>query len=287
MHKFDIYHFHDVFIIPHILLSILLRLFKKPYIVSTHGILDPVRLEKNKVAKVILLPLVRFMLSGAKYLVATSKKEEEDLRSLGFQQVKTIYNGIATEKSKNNKKFESLKNKSKLTLLFVGKLHPQKGLLSFLKAMKQVNRNDIRLLIAGIDDGDELRLKEFVSNHSMHEVSFLGYVNEQDKQSLYEISDCFIHPSDSEGFSISILEALNNSLPVLITDACNFDEVQSYNAGTVMPKNNVETIAKSLKEITKKQLLQQKKNTNKLITDKFTIAIMACKLEKLYAKSLT
>ena len=165
-------------------------------------------------------------------------------------------------------------------------MHPQKGLYPFLQALKKAKNNEFQLLIAGIDDGDESKLKEFVQQNTMQHVSFLGFVNEADKQSLYEISDYFIHPSDSEGFSISILEALQSGLPVLITKACNFDDVKKYNAGTVLPDNKVKTISDALKNVTKKQLSSQRKNTKKLITDNFTIAIMAENLEELYAQAI-
>lgn len=286
LHKYDIYHFHDVFILPHIVLGIVLRTVGKPYVVSPHGILDPVRLEKKSFIKSLLLPFVFFMLNGAKRIVATSKKEADDLRSLGFTNVITIYNGISQTETPSNKKFKAHANSKLITLLFVGKLHPQKGLFPFLQALKQVAPEKFQLLIAGIDDGDENKLKQFVKQNEMKNVSFLGFVTEADKQSLYEISDCFIHPSDSEGFSISILEALTNLLPVFITKACNFSDVEKYNAGVVLNNNNVEILFKALQNMTKKQLAVQKKNTKRLITEKFTIAIMAKKLETLYEESI-
>ena len=284
--KYDIYHFHDVFVLPHILLGLLLRLLKKPYVVSPHGILDPVRLQKKSLVKSLLLPLVFFMFSGAKNIVATSQKEADDLQTLGFKNVVTIYNGIEKSSVINNNRFKDLANNKRITLIFIGKLHPQKGLYPFLQALKKAKNNEFQLLIAGIDDGDESKLKEFVQQNTMQHVSFLGFVNEADKQSLYEISDYFIHPSDSEGFSISILEALQSGLPVLITKACNFDDVKKYNAGTVLPDNKVKTISDALKNVTKKQLSSQRKNTKKLITDNFTIAIMAENLEELYAQAI-
>ena len=284
--SFDIYHFHDVFVLPHIVLGIILKILHKRYIISPHGILDPVRLQKKSLVKSLLLPLVFFMFSGAEKLVATSQKEADDLQSLGFKNVVTVYNGIGTSSVKTNNRFKKMANKEKVTLLFIGKLHPQKGLYPFLQALYKAKASTFQLLIAGIDDGDESRLTEFVQQNTMKNVTFLGYVNEADKQSLYEISDCFIHPSDSEGFSISILEALQSGIPVLITEACNFDDVKKYNAGTVLPDNKVKTISDALKKVTHKQLSLQKKNTKKLITDNFTIAIMAENLEELYAQAI-
>lgn len=284
--KHDIFHFHDVFVIPQIISSFILKLKNKPYFFSPHGILDPVRLKKKSFLKALILPFVYIMAKNASKVIATSKKEENDLKELGFHNIITIYNGIAQTKAKNNKKFNYLKNKNLITMLYVGKLHSQKGLFEFITAMKKSNRNDFQLIIAGKDDGDKKRIQKLINKLDLNEkVFFVGYVTEEDKQSLYEISDIFIHNSYSEGFSISILEALNNGLPVLITKGCNFPDVSDFKAGITIDTPNSNKLVTILKEIDLNTLKKFAINSEILIKEKYTIAKMARRISILYEKT--
>lgn len=279
--QYSLFHFHDVFIIPQIISSYILRLFKKPYIVSPHGVLDPVRLQKKNVVKKLLKPFVDDMLHHAKALVATSEKEANILKKHGYKNVVTIYNGVAMTETKNNHEFKRFQNNELLTILYIGKLHPQKGLFELLQALTLTNQQ-FQLLVAGPDDGDKDRLANFVATNKLSNVHFLGFVNESDKESLYEVADLFIHPSHSEGFSISILEALSHELPVLITEACNFPDVEKYNAGIIIRKPKPDILSKALTNITQEQLHNKQPNTRKLIEKKYSIPVMAEKLLDLY-----
>ena len=129
--------------------------------------------------------------------------------------------------------------------------------------------------------------KKIVDVEHIGNIHFLGYVNENEKAELYALSDVFIHPSKSEGFSISILEALAYGLPVLITEACNFPQVAEYHAGIVITdKYVVIRIKDALQKLWhKKNLLKvMGKNARKLVEEKFSITGMAKKINDIYAK---
>jgi glycosyltransferase involved in cell wall biosynthesis len=285
INKYNLYHFHDVFIFPHIVSSYILRLFNKNYIISPHGILDQVRLEKKSFLKRIAMIFVRPMINNAVSIVATSKKEMLDLNQLGYNNTKVIFNGIENNKIYKCKKFIKFKSNKQINLLFIGKLHHQKGLFELVLALYESNRKDISLLIAGQDDGDEKRLKNIVNKLNLKDqVKFLGFVNEYEKQSLYEVSDLFVHPSYSEGFSISILEALNAGIPVFITKQCNFPDVKKFNAGIIIEGPKVNNIKKEFSLLNKNSIKIYQLNAKKLIKEKYSIKIMSKEIIKLYDK---
>lgn len=233
--EFDIIHIHDVFSLPQVFLSLFARIYRKPYIISTHGVDIAGTEQKALVKSVVYRMFVRKMLMSAETITATSKEEAKLLRNLGLKKIKVIYNGVSQKKVRPSHKFGVLKKKSVFTLLYIGRINKLKGLRELVEVMKVIDF-PIQLLIAGPDDGEKENLVRIIKKYNLKDkIHFLGLVNESEKAELYKMSNVFVHPSKLEGFSISILEAMSNSLPVLITEACNFPDVNKYNAGVILP----------------------------------------------------
>ena len=211
--SFDIIHIHDLFIFPQILITYIARIFKKPYFISPHAVLDPVRLKRRHFLKKMIFVLMgKGVLSHAEKIIATSDNEAAVLRNLGFDNVAVVYNGISTLKCNPSRKFSKFR-KETLTLLYIGKIHPLKGLAELLKALSGAKFN-YQLLIAGPDDGGKKKLESEIENLGIKNIYFLGFVDENEKAELFSFTDIFVHPSLSEGFSMSILGALKYSKPV-------------------------------------------------------------------------
>ena len=54
---------------------------------------------------------------------------------------------------------------------------------------------------------------------------WIGFVDEEDKPSLYRLADVFVFPSICEGFGLMALEALASGTPVVTSNAIVFEEV--------------------------------------------------------------
>ncbi len=103
-------------------------------------------------------------------------------------------------------------------LLFVGRLVPEKGCHYLIDAFRKV-KGDMKLVIAGGSSHSD----EYVD--SLHEaargddrIQFLGYVYGEALDELYSHSYVYVHPSDLEGLSIALLEALSFGACVLASD---------------------------------------------------------------------
>lgn len=283
--KYDLVHIHDVFILPQIVLAYLALIGQKPIIISPHGVLNPIRQQRRSLIKRLFFVLVKPILRRAT-LVATSPQEAQELKSLGFKGVKVVANAVPQFKVKPSCEFGDLVKKDKTTLLYIGKLHPQKGLLELLEAYQKMAA-DYQLFIAGQDDGIEKKLKAHIEQRQLENAHFLGYVNDSQKAELFSLADLFVYPSYAEGFSIAILEAMQVGLPVLITTGCNFPAVKAEKAGWVVKtkdlRQNLATVLHSIKE---PALVQRGLNAKKLVGQKYSIERMAQEMEQIYAQSV-
>lgn len=102
--------------------------------------------------------------------------------------------------------------------IFVGKLIKIKGVLELIKAFDSANLKDSHLLIVGTGNMED-ELKEYVSSNNLTKnIHFIGYKNQLELPMYYAISDVFILPSLFEPWGLVVNEAMNFSLPLILSD---------------------------------------------------------------------
>jgi poly(glycerol-phosphate) alpha-glucosyltransferase len=218
----DIIHLHSLWQYPSILFNRLNKDRKFIKVISPHGMLDTWALNNKKFQKVISLFLYeKRNLNTADCIHALCEQEFKDIRKLAPNvPVAIIPNGVylpTAEKSIAH-------TKSDKHILFLGRIHPKKGLENMIKAWANIKEHNWKLVIAGIDEnGYEDYLKKIVFQLNLDNVLFSGSVFGKDKEELLLSSDAFILPSFSEGLPMSILEAWSYKLPVLMTPQCNLE----------------------------------------------------------------
>jgi glycosyltransferase involved in cell wall biosynthesis len=119
-------------------------------------------------------------------------------------------------------------------LLFLGRIHPKKGIDLLLAAWGKSRhlRKDWELVIAGPDEGGHLaQLQQLARGEQGERVIFTGPVTGGKKNALLHSADMFVLPSRSEGFPVALLEAMACELPVVATRECNCPEVGSAQSG--------------------------------------------------------
>jgi poly(glycerol-phosphate) alpha-glucosyltransferase len=122
-------------------------------------------------------------------------------------------------------------------LLFLGRLHPKKGLPSLLEAWKRVcfsADEEWFLVVAGWDqDGHRAELERMVDSLGITaSVRFVGPQFGEQKKATLRRADGFVLPSHSEGLPMAVLEAWAYGLPVLMTPQCNLAE--GFDAGAAL-----------------------------------------------------
>jgi poly(glycerol-phosphate) alpha-glucosyltransferase len=219
------------------------RKSRRPYLVSPHGMLDPWALANSTWKKRLgLLAYERSHLSNAACIRVLCQSEADSVQALDLGvPVCIIPNGVDLGAPASRRPLLAGGTKAlpgfKL-LLYLGRLHPKKGLLNLLRAWTRVPRPDEwRLAIAGWDQGGhEAELKRIASQlgiggvhascdpKSGETVFFLGPQFGAAKRDWLDRCDAFILPSVSEGLPMAVLEAWARAKPVLITPQCNLPE---------------------------------------------------------------
>lgn len=135
--------------------------------------------------------------------------------------IKIITNGIELFFTKPI--YRQAKNKN--IIISVGRLHKSKNYHLALRAIKKITDMDFEYWIVGSGDlYDELN-QYSQSLNLKNKVKFMGYV--ADVSDLLKKADIFLIPSKWEGFGLAAIEAMNASLPCLISNVSGLREVVS------------------------------------------------------------
>jgi glycosyltransferase involved in cell wall biosynthesis len=109
-----------------------------------------------------------------------------------------------------------------LMMIYTGRLAASKGVMMLIDVWRELAGDypAAHLLIVGTGRGSfddcEAALHEYIARHAMStRVTLAGAVS--NVQEYLQASDMFVFPSDYEGFSLSILEAMTAALPLVST----------------------------------------------------------------------
>lgn len=229
----------------------------KKLIYHPHGMFEPWILGRSRWKKRIAGWLFEDAnMKGAALWRALTEKEAGQIRGLGFKAPMVVCAnglelGVFEEVPVLREKAE--KQKAKRRLLFLGRLHPKKGLDWLVRAWVEVPvalRKDWEVVVAGPDElGHRGQIEKLVDECGVKEdFVFTGTVVGMEKVELLASADAFVLPSRSEGFSVAILEGLACGLPTLVTEGCNFPEVASKGGGWCV-ETSAEGVKKGLREL--------------------------------------
>jgi len=130
--------------------------------------------------------------------------------------------------------------------LFLGRIHPKKGVDLLISAFSQIARHNQHrhLVLAGpVSSSYHSYLDCLIRSLSIEtQVTWTGHLDGDMKWAAYSSSSLFCLPSHQENFGVSVAEALSASLPVAISCAVNIaDRVQATGSGFVRPDTTVGT----------------------------------------------
>jgi len=235
--KADVLHVLGYWNLLSVATAFLASLLGKPYAFSAAG--EFVGLDRPRpIARLFHVLFGRRMIRDASLLIAVTPLEKRQILErfrLPEDRVIVVPNGVEEHDEIVS---AQLSQPGVPYVLFVGRLAEVKGPDLLVQAFADVASEypDIRLVVAGPDFGMLSKLEALVTERQLRDrVVFAGHLSEQDRTDAYRRALLLAVPSRAEAMSLVALEAGIAGAPVLLTDQCGFDEVESVGGGLVVP----------------------------------------------------
>ena len=233
--KYDVIHYHALG--PSVM-QVIPRLFRIRTVVTVHGLNYKTPKWKGLGAKVIHLG-EKITAKYASEIIVLSNEQQKYFLQKYNRKTSYIPNGIDVSKkyepNEIMKRWGLDKNKY---ILFVSRIVPGKGLEHLIEAYKKLNTS-FPLVIAG----DSVFVNDFYSDicKSASEdsrIKMIGFVQGDALKELYSNTALFVFPSEAEGMSMCLLEAMSFNAPCLVSDIAENIEVgkhyvQTFKTGDV------------------------------------------------------
>ncbi len=229
---------------------ILRQLYHLPYIVSLQGPDVPGFEARYNYLYPVLRPFLRVVWRKAAVVTAISREHQRLAhKTLPSIRIPVIPNGVDMDAF-----FPSASHTEPVNVLCVGRLIERKGQHHLLRAFARLRQSNetspMQLTLVGTGDAEDflkqLAIQLDIANH----VSFAGAVPRERMPELYRQADIFVLPSQSEGMSMALLEAMASGLPVIVTDTGGTEELVAQNeSGFIVPWADVSGLSARLLQL--------------------------------------
>lgn len=228
--------------------------YGRPYLVMPHGSLDIWDGKSRKISyfmKVVYWKLLeRYVYKSASVCLFTSKDEwtsSADYFRLDGIRCDVVPYGSVDPGIFRVKSLASDVNQ----ILYLGRIHPKKGIDLLIKAFSIVFKNDTKAVLHLAGSGDAAYVAELkhlcISSGVDAKVVWYGHIDGEVKSKVILSSGLFVLPSWQENFGLSVSEVMSYGTPVAISKSVNiFHEIKSYDAGFIFDRN-IEQIVDALK----------------------------------------
>ncbi|SHF07350.1 Glycosyltransferase involved in cell wall bisynthesis [Mariniphaga anaerophila] len=144
------------------------------------------------------------------------------------EKIVTVYNAVEPQTNKHNLNIKKGVNEKLVT--FLGRITMQKGPEYFIEAAHLVlkKKDNVRFVMAG--SGDKMaEMVERVAHLGMADkFHFTGFLEGEDVNQMFQMTDVFVMPSVSEPFGIVPLEAMQADVPVIISNQSGVSEILKH-----------------------------------------------------------
>ncbi len=276
--RFDIVHFHTqasgVF-------SFLPRLLGQATVLTIHS-MNWQHSKWNAVDKAAIRLVERLAVRFADAVVAVNRTQQEYLSSKYRRTIHRIGNGISPTPNLAARRICEFGLTPGRYILYVGRLSREKGCHILLEAFRALGGN-VQLAIAG-DGQIESEYMRHLRESADGSVRFLGRVGPEVLDELYSNTMLYVLPSESEGMSLSLLEAMSHASCVLTSSIpANLDVIGD--CGLTFPVGDALALRQQMTRLIKNDAMRQElgEKGKQRVTSLNDWETICSQYEKLYA----
>jgi glycosyltransferase involved in cell wall biosynthesis len=218
-------------------------------------------------------------LSRATLLAATSEQEVRDIRRwVPRKNIALIPNGVELPEF-SGQRSEARDPKSEgrnqpRKVVFLGRIHPVKGLKNLVEAWHRVRPAGWHCILAGPDQaGHQTELEALLRQRNLASVfEFSGMMEDEQKWALLREADLFVLPSFTENFGVAAAEALACGVPVIATKGTPWKDLVDHRCGWWVDIG-AEPLAAALREATSlsdQQRYEMGQRGRRLVEEKYS-----------------
>lgn len=176
-----------------------------------------------------------------------------------------------------------------IRFLFLGRLERDKGVYELVEAFAGVcKKAPCRLVLGGDGEIESVRARAIELGIDK-KLDFLGWVTGDDKQHAFANADVFVLPSHIEALPVSMLEAMNCGLPIVICPVGAIPEVlRDEQEALFVPPGDVDRLAAEMIQLAMDPELRMRlgKAGQKVFAQRFSTDAVLPRLERLYKAAL-
>jgi len=277
--RYDVVHYHAL---GPALFSFLPRWFGMKTAVTVQG-LDWQRKKWGRFASTVLRmgerASVRF---PSETMVVSQTLQRRYREAHGIEAFYVPNGGVLRERNEPRKILEWGLDPGKY-VLFLGRFSPEKGCHLLVEAFEQIE-TDVKLVMAGASSYCDEYSRE-LRTHASERIRMLDWVSGETLDELLTNAMVFVLPSDLEGLSLALLDAMGAGLCVLTSDVPENREVVD-GAGFTFQRGSVTDLADRLRFLIANPAVREAagKMAKKRIEDEYQWQKVAEDIEKAYFK---
>lgn len=300
-HKIEIIHIHTEL---NLCISGMLAAhkFALPRIHTTHTLWEEYRhylLNGILLSPTLIRVLAKLILRGSAGLVAPSVKAKNYYQPIvpdtpfevipnGMDRTKFGYKPFTLQEINEIRKRWSIIPKDKV-ILFVGRIGKEKRVVELFNAILPVLKANLQTKMVFVGDGPcRKELESRSCNLKLGErILFTGYVDWESVHELYSLSNLFVTASMSEVHSMTMIEAMMCSLPIVARRDESFIASVTDGINGYLAESDGDLTEKILQVVNNEEKLQHMGEESLRVSKKYSGAAHANRMEKFYEHILS